>query len=78
MNNSQAFLLNQKSLRLTMYLSLAIANIIFGALYPNHIAIAGCGFAFFATLTMIQLRPESPTESPAKSTSAKKAFHFDK
>ena len=78
MNNSQAFLLNQKSLRLTMYLSLAIANIIFGALYPEQIVIAGCGFAFFATLTMIQLRPKSPTESHAKSTSAKKAFHFDK
>lgn len=74
MNDSHEFLLNQKSLRLTMYLSLAIANILFGALYPAHIVIAGCGFTFFAALTLLQLRPEAPE----KDASAKKVFHFDK
>lgn len=74
MSDSHEFLLNQKSLRLTMYLSLAIGNIAFGALYPDYIVIAGCGFAFFATLTLLQLRPETPE----KRASTKKVFHFDK
>jgi hypothetical protein len=72
--DSTGFLLNSKTLRLTMYLSLAVANMIFGALYPEQIVVAGCGFAFFATLTLWHLRPEAPE----KNTSAKKVFHFDK
>ncbi|MEN0037987.1 MAG: hypothetical protein AAGC78_13015 [Cellvibrio sp.] len=74
MNDSNEFLLNQKTLRLTMYLSLAIANIIFGALYPDHIVVAGCGFAFFSALILLQLR----SEAAEKESSAKKALHFDK
>lgn len=74
MSDSHKFLLNQKSLRLTIYLSLAIGNIVFGALYPDHIVIAGCGFAFFAALTLRQFRPQAPE----KSASTKKVFHFDK
>lgn len=59
MSNYQEFLVNPKNLRITMYLSLAIANILFGALYPQNIVMAGSGFAFFAGLTLLQLRPES-------------------
>jgi hypothetical protein len=72
--DSNGFLLNSKTLRLTMYISLATANIIFGALYPEQIVVAGCGFAFFAALTLWHLRPEE-TE---RNTSDKKVFHFDK
>lgn len=71
---SNGFLLNSRTLRLTIYLSLAIANVIFGALHPEQIMVAGCGFTFFAALTVWHLRPEE-TE---KTTSAKKVFHFDK
>lgn len=71
MSTYQEFLLTAKTLRLTMYLSLAVANIIFGALYPEQIVVAGCGFAFFATLTLFQLRPEAPgnNDSAKESTS---------
>jgi|GEM_PF-2676056 len=78
MSESQEFLLNAKSLRVTMYLSLAIANMIFGALYPASIVVAGCGFAFFAALTLINLRPESSEKSTTNSMQDKKVFHFDK
>lgn len=74
MTKSQEFLLNAKTLRLTMYLSLAIANILFGALYPERIVVAGCGFAFFAMLTLATLRPETME----KGESGKKIFYFDK
>ena len=73
-SDSNEFLLDSKTLRLTMYISLAIANMIFGALYPELIVIAGCGFAFFAALTLWHLRPEVSE----KNTSTKKVFHFDK
>ena len=70
-SDSNGFLLNSRMLRLTMYLSLAIANVIFGALHPENIVVAGCGFAFFASLTLLHLRPETPE----KSESAKKVLH---
>jgi len=71
---SNEFLLNSKTIRLTIYISLAIANMIFGALYPEQIVVSGCGFAFFAALTLWHLRPEVSE----KSTSTKKVFHFHK
>lgn len=74
MSKSQEFLLNPKNLRLTMYLSLAIANILFGALYPESIVVAGCGFAFFAMLTLATLRPETDDNRESE----RKIFHFDK
>lgn len=74
MSEYQEFLLNTKSLKVTMYLSLAVANILFGALYPEHIVVAGCGFAFFAAAILLNLRPESSD----KHQSAKKVFHFYK
>lgn len=74
MSESQEFLLNTKSLKVTIYLSLAIANMLFGVLYPESIVIAGCGFAFFAALTLINLRPEAQE----KNESNKKLVHIDK
>ena len=74
MNEYQEFLLNAKNLRLTMYLSLAIANVIFTALYPEHAVIAGCGFAFFAAIILLQLRPQTLE----KTDEAKKVLHLDK
>lgn len=74
MSKSQDFLLNTKNLKITIYLSLAIANMLFGALYPESIVMAGCGFAFFAILTLINLRPEVPE----KNESDKKLVHIDK
>lgn len=74
MSESPEFLLNAKNLRITVYLSLAIANMLFGALYPESIVMAGCGFAFFAALTLINLRPEAPE----KDGSDKKLVHIDK
>lgn len=74
MSESQEFLLNAKNLRITVYLSLAIANILFGALYPESVVMAGCGFAFFAALALINLRPDAPE----KNESDKKLAHIDK
>lgn len=74
MSAPQEFLLNAKNLRITTYLSLAVANMLFGALYPESIVVAGCGFAFFAALTLINLRPDA-TE---KDESDEKLIHLDK
>ncbi len=74
MSKSQDFLLNTKNLKITIYLSLAIANMLFGVLYPESIVMAGCGFAFFAVLTLINLRPEASE----KNESDKKLVHLDK
>jgi hypothetical protein len=74
MSKSHEFLLNARNLRITIYLSLAIANMLFGALYPESIVMAGCGFAFFAALTLIQLRPDVPE----KDDSDKKLVHIEK
>lgn len=57
--DSPEFLINRKTLRLTIYASLAIANVIFGLTHPEHALIAGCGFAFFILLTLLQLRSQS-------------------
>lgn len=64
--DSPEFLINHKTLRLTIYASLAIANIIFGATHPEHTFLAGCGFVFFTLLTLMQLRPKP--EKDASST----------
>ena len=74
MNTQNEFLLSAKMLRITIYLSLAIANIIFGALRPELIVVSASGFAFFGALTLMQLRPTT-TE---KNTGSKKVFNFDK
>lgn len=74
MSKSHEFLINAKNLRITIYLSLAIANMLFGALYPESIVTAGGGFAFFAALTLSNLRPDSPE----KDGSDKKLIHIDK
>lgn len=74
MSESQDYLLNAKNLRITTYLSLAVANMLFGALYPESIVMAGCGFAFFAALTLINLRPDVSE----KDESDKKLVRIDK
>ena len=74
MSESQDFLLNAKNLKITMYLSLTIAHMLFGALYPESIVVAGCGFAFFAALTLSNLR----TEEQRKNDSEEKLAHIDK
>lgn len=74
MSESQDFLLNAKNLRITAYISLAIGNMLFGALYPESIVVAACGFAFFAALALINLRPEDIE----KNDSGKKLIHIDK
>lgn len=74
MSESHEFLLNAKNLRITVYISLAIANMLFGALYPDSIAIAACGFAFFAALALVNLRPDDAE----KNGSDKKLIHIDK
>lgn len=51
------FLLNNKVLRITIYLSLVVGHLMFGVLYPEAITIAATGFAFFAALVMFHLRP---------------------
>lgn len=75
MSESHDFLLNAKNLRITIYISLAIANMLFGALYPDSIVIAACGFAFFAALALINLRPDDEVE---KNDSSKKLVHIEK
>jgi hypothetical protein len=74
MSESNHFLLNAKNLRITIYISLAIANMLFGALYPDSIVMAACGFAFFAALALINLRPDDL----AKNDSGKKLVHIEK
>ncbi len=74
MSESQDFLLNAKNLRISVYISLAIGNMLFGALYPDSILVASCGFAFFTALALVNLRPED-TE---KNDSGKKLVRIDK
>lgn len=74
MSESQEFLLNAKNLRITIYFSLTIANMLFGALHPESIIIAGCGFAFFGALTLVKLREDVT----GKHRSDKKLAHIDK
>lgn len=68
------FLLNNKNLRMTLYLSLVVAHLIFGMLYPESITIAAIGFTFFAALVMVQLRPVS---QPSR-IKIEKTVHLDK
>ena len=68
------FLLNNKNLRITLYLSLVIGHLLFGILYPESIAVAALGFAFFTGLVIIQLRPNVQSE-PLK---VDKTVHLDK
>lgn len=63
-----AFLLNSKNLRTTVYLCLVVAHLLFGVLYPESIAIAALGFAFFTGLVLIQLRPTQPQVIKADKT----------
>jgi len=74
MSKSHEFFLNAKNLKITIYISLAIANMLFGALYPDSVAIAACGFAFFAALALINLRPDEAE----KNDSGKKLAHIEK
>jgi hypothetical protein len=68
------FLLNNKNLRMTLYLSLVVAHLIFGMLYPESITIAAVGFAFFAVLVMVHLRP---VQQPPR-IKIEKTVHLDK
>lgn len=68
------FLLNSKNLRITLYLSLAIGHLLFGIFYPESIAVAALGFAFFGSLVLIHLRPTAPSQ-PLK---VEKTVHLDK
>ena len=74
MSESHDFLLNAKNLKTTNYFSLAIAHILFAILYPESIIVAGCGFAFFAALTLKSLRGDEPH----KPRSDNKLAHIDK
>lgn len=74
MSKSHEFFLNAKNLKITIYISLAVANMLFGALYPDSIAIAACGFAFFGALALINLRPDEAE----KNDSGKKLAHIEK
>ncbi|HEY8939836.1 MAG TPA: hypothetical protein VIM59_06605 [Cellvibrio sp.] len=70
---SSAFLLTPKNLRITLYLSLVVAHLLFGILYPESIAIAALGFTFFAVLVLIQLRP-----TDTQAIKVEKTVHLDK
>lgn len=67
------FLLNNKNLRITLYLSLVMGHLVFGVLYPESISVAAAGFAFFAALVMFQLRPTQP-----QAIKIEKPLHSDK
>jgi len=69
------FLLNSKTLRITLYLSLVIGHLVFGVLYPESITIAATGFAFFAALVLFYLRPYEQQHQPVK---IDKTVRFDK
>lgn len=72
-NETSDFLLNSKNLRITVYLSLVVAHLIFGMLYQESIAIAAIGFAFFAALVLLQLRP-----AQGHAIKVEKTIHLDK
>lgn len=74
MSESQDFLLTARNLKITIYLSLTIANVIFGVLHPESILVAGCGFVFFGALTLSNLR----TDEQEKDDSDKKLVRIDK
>lgn len=72
-DDSNDFLLTPKNLRITLYLSLVVAHLLFGVLYPESIAIAAIGFAFFAALVLFQLRP-----AHQQTIKVEKTVHLDK
>lgn len=72
-NESSTFLLTPKTLRITLYISLVVAHLLFGVLYPESITIAAVGFAFFAALVLFQLRPAHPQAIKVEET-----VHLDK
>lgn len=72
-HDTSEFLLNSKNLRLTLYISLLIAHLLFGMLNPEAIAVAAAGFAFFAALVLAQLRP-----AEAETIKIDKTLHLDK
>lgn len=72
-DESSAFLLSPKTLRITLYLSLVVAHLLFAVLYPESIAIAALGFTFFAGLVLFQLRPAHP-----HAIKVEKTVHLDK
>jgi hypothetical protein len=74
MQESHSFLLNPRNLRITLYISLAVANLLYGVLYPEFIVVAACGFAFFATLVLIHTRPEATS----KAIKIEKTIRLDK
>lgn len=68
------FLLNNKNLRTTLYMSLVVGHLLFGMLYPESITIAASGFAFFAALVLFQLRPNQQPHA----IKIEKTVHLDK
>lgn len=44
--------LNKNNVEKNVYISLIVANVIFGVLHPEHQIIAAAGAAFFAGLMM--------------------------
>lgn len=73
-HNTSEFLLNSKNLRLTFYISLLVAHLLFGVLNPESILVAAAGFAFFAALVLAQLRPDTH----AQTIKIDRTLHLDK
>ena len=65
------FLLNTKNLRLTLYMSLVVAHLIFGLLHPTAVFLAATGFAFFTALVLVHIRPQQAIK-------IEKTVHLDK
>lgn len=54
---------NPQNLRITFYLSLAVAHLLFGLLHPESIVVAVSGLAFFTALVLVHVRPGTQTKA---------------
>lgn len=53
---SSGSLLSAHAVKQNVYLSLVVANLLFGWLHPEHIVIAAVGAAFFTVSGLVSLR----------------------
>jgi hypothetical protein len=76
-NNHSEFLLNARTLRLVIYSSLVIGNLLFILLYPAHVQIGVIGVLFFFAVLIWSLWKDlSHTATKISDTSpSKKSIH---
>lgn len=65
-SNESDFLLNSRNLKLTIYVSLVVANLVFAINYPEHAAVGIIGAVFFGLLPLVSRAIAWVTEPKAE------------